>query len=306
MLFTAVDQDLEKGKSDVDIYRVNADGSDLRQLTRFEGGDSTPRWAPDGRSFMFVSSRKDGAQIWIMPIDGGEPRQITSVSTGVDQPIWSPDGKKIAFASRVFPEFGADDEKNKQLLDDIQENPIQAHLADSLLYRHWTFYNDGTRNHILVVDVESGDTMDLTPGDWESPVFAFGNPGFAFSPDSSEICFVSNRDSPDAQSWTTNSDLYVVPALGGDVVNLTSDNPAYDGHPSYSPDGRYIAFFRQTKEGYEADKFNLSLYDRKSGDVTVLTDLGLVERSASGGVLCPFADIHIDMHMMQEPGRACA
>lgn len=41
-------------------------------------------------------------------------------------------------------------------------------------------------------------------------------------------------------------------------------------------------------------------------DVTVLTDLGLVERSTSGGVLCPFADIHIDMHMMQEQGRACA
>ena len=272
VLFTAVEQDLEKGKSDVDIYRVNADGSGLRQLTRFEGADSTPRWAPDGRSFMFVSSRKDEAQIWIMPIDGGEPRQVTHISTGVDQPTWSPDGKKIAFASRVFPAFGADDEKNKQLLEDIEESPIQAHLADSLLYRHWTFYNDGTRSHILVVDVESGDTVDVTPGDWESPVFAFGNPGFAFSPDSSEICFVSNRDDPDAQSWTTNADLYVVPASGGDTVNLTSGNPAYDGRPSYSPDGRFIAFFRQTKEGYEADKFNLSLYDRKSGDVIVLTE----------------------------------
>ena len=40
-------------------------------------------------------------------------------------------------------------------------------------------------------------------------------------------------------------------------------------------------------------------------DVTVLTDLGLVERSASGGVLCPFTDIHIDMHMTQQE-RACA
>lgn len=41
-------------------------------------------------------------------------------------------------------------------------------------------------------------------------------------------------------------------------------------------------------------------------DVTVLTDLGLVARSASGGVLCPFTDIHIDMHMMREQERACA
>lgn len=270
ILFTAVERDFEKGKSDTDIYRVNADGTGLRRLTRNEGYDSTPRWAPDGKSFLFVSSRKEGSQLWRMPIDGGEPTSLTEISTGIDQPVWSPDGTKIAFASRVFPEHGADDAANKESADAMTDNPIQAHLADELLYRHWTFYNDGTRSHILVLDVESGDIVDVTPGDFESPVFAFGDPGLAFSPDSKEICFVSNRESPDAQSWTTNGDLWVVPASGGKAVNLTDDNEAFDGHPAYSPDGRYIAFLRQSQPGYEADLFALALYDRRSGTVKVL------------------------------------
>jgi len=270
VLFTAVEQDFRAGKAETDIYRVDADGTGLRRLTRREGADYAPRWAPDGRSFSFVSSRDGSSQLWWMPIDGGEPERLTEISTGIEQPTWSPDGSKIAFASRVYPEHGADDGANEAAAKAVKDNPIQAHLADELLFRRWTFYNDGTRSHILVLDVESGDITDVTPGDFESPVFAFGNPGLAFSPDSKEICFVSNREDPDAQSWTTNSDLWVVPASGGKAVNLTEGNQAFDGFPSYSPDGRYIAYLRQEQPGYEADIFKLALYDRKTGKSKII------------------------------------
>ncbi|MCP4677593.1 MAG: S9 family peptidase [Deltaproteobacteria bacterium] len=272
ILFNVITYTLDKGKSEVDIYRIGSDGKGLRQMTRFEGPDMAPVWSPDGESFIFVSTRNDGSQLWRMPIDGGEPEQLTKISTGVSDPTWSPDGKKIAFTTQVYPEHGADDAANKALADDIEASPIKAYLSDHLLYRHWTGWDVGTRGHIFVFDIETEKMTDVTPGDFESPVFSLGGGGFAFSPDSSEICFASNREDPDAQAWTTNADLWVVPIEGGEAKCLTADNKSFDGSPSYSPDGRYIGFMRQEIPGFESDRFRISLYDRNSGDIKVLTE----------------------------------
>jgi len=269
MLFTVTRYDLAKGKSNRDIHVVRRDGSGMRRLTRNAATDTSPAWLPDGKSFVFVSTRKDGSQLWKMSVDGGEPERLTSISTGVGGPKVSPDGTMVAFTSSVFPEHGADDEANAKAIEARADNPIQAHVADELLYRHWTAYDDGRRTHVLVLDLATESIRDLTPGDYHSP--AFGG-SFAWAPDSTEVCFVSNRDAPSARSWTTNKDLFVVSAKGGKAVNLTDANEAFDGDPVYSPDGRYIAFRRQTEPGYESDRFRLALYDRKSGDVSVLTE----------------------------------
>ncbi len=273
ILFTVTSYDLPKGTSNIDIYTVAADGSGLRQLTQSDKPDTSPRWSPDGMSFVFVSARDDDDQLWLMPIDGGEPRQLTHLSTGVDSPTWSPDGKLIAFASSVFPELGADDAKTKALLDDIKKSPFKAHVAEHLLFRHWTSYADGRTSHILVMDVASGKVMDVTPGEFEAPAFELGGGvGFSFSPDSKELCYTSSHEPADDQAFTTNKDLFVVPATGGKAVNITQANKAADSHPLYSPDGKWIAYLRQEQPGYESDRFRLALYDRKAGTSTVLTE----------------------------------
>jgi len=272
ILFVATRHNLKAGKSNSDIYLMDAGGAHLRRMTRNPASDSSPCWAPDGESFIFVSTRKQGAQIWRMAADGGEPEQLTKISTGVDAPTYSPDGKLIAFSSRVFPAHGADDAKNKALLDDIKKSPIKAHIADDLLYRHWTFYKDGRRSHVLVLEPATSKLIDVTPGDFDSPAFGLGHAGLAFSPDSRELCFVSNREPGSARAWTTNKDLLVVPARGGKAINLTAQNKAFDGHPVYSPDGKYIAFLRQQVAGYESDRFVLALYERRTGKVRLISE----------------------------------
>jgi len=106
--------------------------------------------------------------------------------------------------------------------------------------------------------------MDLTPGDYDAPVFSLGGQDdYAFSPDGQEICYTSNHDKNPAAS--TNNDLWIVPVGGGPAKNITADNPASDSSPLYSPDGRYIAYRAQQRPGYESDRFDLMLYDRKTG-----------------------------------------
>jgi dipeptidyl aminopeptidase/acylaminoacyl peptidase len=268
--FTVTSHDRKAGKSTTDIWISAADGTALRRMTTFEGSDSDPRWSPDGRTLAFVSTRKDGAQLWLLPADGGEPTQLTGLSTGASDPVWSPDGRRIAFTSRVFPEHGADDAANRARAEARDKGPLRARLADRLLYRHWNFWKEGTRSHILLIDVETRAVTDLTPGDFESPVWGGG--GFDFSPDGEELCFAGNREDPDAQAWTTNADLFVVPAAGGAAVRLTGGNEAWDGAPAYSPDGRFIAFLRQSVPGFESDRFRVALYDRVSGGIKVLTE----------------------------------
>ena len=269
--FVLSEYHLEKGSSNSDIYLMNADGSNIRQITQNEGRDGHPRWSPDGKQLMFVSTREDGPQIWLLPVGIGEAKQLSTLSTGISSPEWTPDGKSIIFTTDVFPECGADDACNKKLNDGLADGPLQAHMSDELLFRHWSYYTDGKVTHTLLLDVESGDVTDLTPGEYNSPPFSLGGGGgFSVSPDGKELCFVSKRVPDPAES--TNNDLFIVPVEGGDPENITAKNEAYDGDPQYSPDGKYIAYRMQTIPTYEADRFRLVLYDRDTRAKRVLTE----------------------------------
>ena len=272
--FTVTTFNLKEGKRNSEIYIMDADGKNLRKLTENEAADFHPRWSPDGKKLLFVSTRKNGAQAWVLPLTGGEPRQKTDFYMGVTNPEWSPDGKHIAFSSMVFVDCEQDSDCNacnKKLDESMKNGPLQAHMADRLLYRHWTFWKDGKRTHTFLFDCKEKSYLDLTPGDYDAPSFSLGGAtGFAFSPDGKELCYVSNHD---PNEWeTTNKDLWIVPTTGGTAVNITDENEAYDGDPQYSPDGRYIAYRMQTIPTYEADRFRLVIYDRQTRKKTVLTE----------------------------------
>jgi dipeptidyl aminopeptidase/acylaminoacyl peptidase len=266
VVYTLTTSDLPRARRETHLWSVAPDGSNARQLTFHERGEGSPAFSPDGRWLAFVSARDGHANLYLLPRAGGEPRQLTRITTGVSDPVWSPDSRWIAFASDVYPECGADEACNARIAGRWSKGPLSAHLADALLYRHWTAWKDGTRTHILLVNVESGAIRDLTPGDHDSPPFQLGGPvQYDFSPDSTELCFVSKRV-PDPAS-STNSDLFVVSLADSKAEprNITASNPAFDGSPLYSPDGRYIAYRLQRQPGYESDRFRLALYDRRQG-----------------------------------------
>jgi dipeptidyl aminopeptidase/acylaminoacyl peptidase len=270
--FTVTRYELETGTSWSEIWMMDADGGRLRQMTAGRHRDASPAFSPDGESLLFVSDRGQGSQLYLLPVGGGEATQLTSFPPGVAAPVWSPDGRFIAVQADVYPECGADGICNKKIADAVAAGPLKARMTDDLLYRHWNTWRDHRFAHVLLFDAKSGDVVrDLTPGRWHSPTFSVGGSGgFVFSPDSRQLCIVSNHDTEQARS--TNSDLWLVSIDGGEARNITVNNPGWDGNPVYSPDGRFIAFRSQSTPGYESDLYRIGLYDRRSGDSRYLTD----------------------------------
>jgi dipeptidyl aminopeptidase/acylaminoacyl peptidase len=273
IVYVLTTSDLPRARRSNQIWIMDAAGRNARALSTDASSASSPRFSPDGSLLSFITTKDGNANIFLMNTQGGEVRQVTNISTGVYDQLWSPDGKWMAFSTDVYPECNGDDACNKRIAERWETGPLKAHMADDLFYRHWNAWKDGTRTHIFLVSVATGETRDLTPGDFDSPTFQLGGPlQYDFSPDGTEFVFVSNHDKNPESS--TNNDLWLLSLTDASARprNITASNPAYDGSPMYSPDGRYIAYRTQKQPAYESDLFRLAIYDRKAGTSTVLTE----------------------------------
>ncbi|MER8428573.1 S9 family peptidase [Mesorhizobium sp. M1403] len=240
--WVAYDVSLPDAKADKcfrHIWMTSWDGSRTLQLTnRAKESESTPRWSADGRYLAFLSSRtdkRDNDQLWQLDRTGGEARQLTRLEGGVIDYAWSPTGHQIALIvldKDPYETDPADNGENKKpkpiVLDRFQfKRDIEGYLGTR-------------RKRLFVFDVDSGNLRRLTTGDFDEVLPAW-------SPDSTRIAFVSNRD-PDPDR-TYNYDIWVVPASASGVAPLRlttsagdDNNPEYESYPSWSPDGRSIAY----------------------------------------------------------------
>jgi len=276
--YTVATPDMDANRNASNIWLVSTESDAPIQLTQ-SGHDSSPVWSPDGKMIAFLSSRAGESQVYLLSLDGGEAHPWTTISTGVDIVKWSPNGKTLAFTSGVYPDC-KDDACNKKRDEEKEKNKVKAHVAEHLLYRHWTHWNEGKRSHLFVVpapasveQVEaSSKPVDLTAGaDYDVPPDQRGGESdINFSPDGKEICFTAVTDPVEAIS--TNGDLFLVPTGGGAEPKKITTNPGFDGNPVYSPDGKYIAYHAQLTAGYESDRWRVMLYDRASGQSQNLSE----------------------------------
>jgi len=274
VLFSAMDVDLKANKKITHLWIVALAGGESRQLTSNAAGEDRGRWSPDGKKFLFVSGRDGGSQIWIADFDSasgtvtGESHKLTSISSEADGALWSPDGRNIVFTSEVYPDC-ADDACNKARDEQLAISKVRALEFHRLFFRHWSTYTHFKRTHLFVVPAEGGVPRDLTPGDHDVPPFSLGGQDlYTISPDGREVAFTSNIDEVEATS--TNNEIFVVPITGGTPKKL-SNSPGSDSTPVYSPDGKWLAWRMQERGGYESDRFQLVICDRRSGNITNLT-----------------------------------
>jgi dipeptidyl aminopeptidase/acylaminoacyl peptidase len=276
VVFTVTTSDTVENKTTTDLWICSIDGTNLRQLTNDPKHDRNPAWSPNGQWIAFESTRTGDSQIWLISPEGGEPRQLTKISTEADTVVWTPDSKSLGFVSTVNPAYSAkpfseSDALNKKDLEQAKDGKIKAKIITKYFYKHWDQWVDGKRKHIFIQSIDGGDPKDVTPGDRDavptSTTFAEG-PEFTFSPDGKELAFT--QAPTENEGWNTNHDIFVMPVGGGSEKKLT-ENRAADGEPSYSPDGKWLAYRAQSIPGHEADRWQLYLYERASGKTRSLT-----------------------------------
>lgn len=242
-----VDHDRNKYLSQ--IWVVDTASGETWRYTTGEKRDTSPRWSPDGRYLAFLSDRAGKRQLWLIDTEGGEARQLTDVPNGAGDPAWAPDSRRLAFTGKVGEAYAEGKTSDGDTYKPPRVFRRNRYKADG------EGYLDDTRRHIFVVEVGEGDAKpepkQITEGDWED-----NNP--VWSPDGERIAFTSNRTAD--RDYTNSGDLWTVSASGGEPTCLTEQKEAGAVvAPSYSPDGRLIAFFGH-EGGPVSSGYNMRLW----------------------------------------------
>ena len=264
IIYSVSTTDLEANRRRSDLYLVQVDGGDNRRLTNNPSSDGQPRWSPDGKSIYFLSTRSGSQQVWRLGLEGGEPEQVTNLPLDVDALQLAPNGKFLLFSMSVFP--GKSPEETKKALSGRENSKASGMTYERLFIRHWDTWEDGTRNHLFLFPLPSGPARDImSEMAADCPQRPFGGAeDIAISPDSRFIVF-STKDVEREEAWSTNFDLFVVPADGSTKPKKITANPAWDAQPVFSPDGKTLAYLAMSRAGYEADRYDIILRDWQSG-----------------------------------------
>jgi dipeptidyl aminopeptidase/acylaminoacyl peptidase len=271
VLFNVRVTDLAANKGRTDVWLIGADGQGLRRLTDHEASDVNARFAPDGRSVLFLSSRSGSMQVWRVPVEGGEATPVSTFPLDVGNLAVFPDGERLLLSFDVYVDAKTLKESAERDATRAAD-PVKAQVYDSLLFRHWDSWEDGKRSHVFVWKIGAGEPLDLMRGmDADAPTHPFGGTEeLAISPDGKEVLFAA-KDDGRANAWTTNIDVWRVPADGSARPTRVSLGQGMDNVPSYSPDGKTIAWLSMERPGYEADRQRIVLQERASGRERVLT-----------------------------------
>ncbi len=268
VVFVVKQPDLEANGNRLQLWERPLPHGEPRPLTTSGSVNCEPAFSPDGRLLAFTSNRSDTRQVHLLSMQGGEARQLTKLPGGAWRPVWFPDGKRLLVISSVFAD-ASEDAEVRERIEAAKARRASGRVIDGLMFRHWDSWVEDRVDHIFVVDVETGEARDLTPGPWPAPPLSLsGPPDFCASPDGESVFFTSVRGEELARS--TNVNIWRVSSDGGAPPERLSPGPGCNVFPSLSPCGRYLAYCAMARAGYEADRLRLVRLDLHSGELTEL------------------------------------
>ena len=176
-------------KRNYEVYVMDSDGSNKKQLTHHPGFDGHPSWSPDGQRIAFSSSRERAVEIYVMEANGRDQKRITFDFMEKSMPTWSPNGKRIAYVSNFQIYVMDSNGENQRRLTEKGGSRYPTWSPDSHTVAFESWEKDGAEHGIYTIDVRSGALTQLSEvhkrgdyqPDWLNPV------GLPVSPAGSRI-----------------------------------------------------------------------------------------------------------------------
>ncbi len=246
---------IAENKSYKDLYLASLEGGPTVRITDTPEKESEAVWRPDGKKIGYISTITGEPQLWEINPDGTSPKQISTTKDGISGFKYAPDLKHLAYIANV--------KLDQDVHDKYPDLPLaNARLYDDIMYRHWDSWSDGTYQHVFIATYgETGLTnhKDLLQGEkFDSPLKPFGGTEqICWSPDGKTVAYTCKKKSGKEYAVSTNSDIYLYSLGSGNTANLTDGMMGYDQNPTFSPDGKKIAWESMERDGYEADKVRL-------------------------------------------------
>lgn len=264
--------DVKTNKSVTQLFKVMMDGSGRTQITDLPKGAHSPKWIPGSspERIAYLTSESGSSQIWTMLPDGSDKRRFTDVEGGVNDYKFSADGKQLLFVKDI-----PYDKSFKQPYADLPQ--ATGRLVTDFMYKHWDQWVENIP-HTYVAKV--GESMikeetDILGKDepYELPMLPFNDlEDVSFSPDGKTIAYACRKKTGLAYSLSTNSDIYLYDISTGKTQNVSEGMMGYDTAPTFSPDGKTLAWVSMEHDGYESDLKRLFVMDLGTGKKTYLSE----------------------------------
>lgn len=271
--FTLTYDDIQENKGNSEIYTINADGSDMKRLTKTAASEGNLQWIDEGARLAFIGhdDETDARQIFSIKPDGSDRKRHSAVESGVDCFVISPDCEKVVYSTQIKP-FN----KDSVLFEGLPKTT--GRFVDDLMYKHWDEWVTEIP-HPFVAGFDLGadtlaDALDIMADEpFECPMKPFGGAdAFAWSPDSKSLVYVSRKLTGMEYAFSTDSNLYLYDLEKKSTECLTKGMPGYDTDPAFSPDGSQLAWLSMKTPKYESDKKRLMVMDMKSRQMRDLTE----------------------------------
>ena len=251
-----------ENKGNSELFTMNADGTDKKQITKTATREIAAKWINKGERIAFLSSESGSMQLWTIKPDGSDRKQITFREGGITDFSFSPDETKLLFIADV--KYG------ERTVDKYPDLPkASGVIVDDLMYKHWDEWVQ-TVPHPFVANFNNGkleNEADILKGEpYESPMKPFGGiEQLAWSPDGKIVAYTCRKKTGKEYALSTNSDIYFYNVETGQTENKTQGMMGYDQNPVFSPDGKWLAWESMEHDGYESDKSRLFILDIKTG-----------------------------------------